>query len=434
MKHKWLFLVVPLVVVFIVVEGFLLKLDLSRINQGTGNSNAFPIMRITLNGTDLDEIHANSKEIKYEGNDLELVVGDETLSFTDVQIKGRGNSTWDWDKRPYQIKFKNKVDLLGLGPRKKYILLANAYDDSMIRNALMFKMTEMIEEKYRVKGEFVELDIDGGYLGLYYLTTKVEIGKNSVDLRDKYGILVELDTMRRDDEDCVVTSFNECLVVKDAVFEDDEEILAEATEDFLHNYNKLESAAKKGDFNKVKKYIDVQSFAEYYLIFEFAVNPDAFVSSFFYYKNGKDDVIHAGPLWDYDFAFSNRGWSDSIDKSFYSPTDTVIWKKRAYSGRKANTDISKLLFYLMDIPEFRAEVERVFQDKLSGRKSELLMWTIQEGARIKNVAMKDSERWGKNELVFYSEMKYLLDWLSKRYDYIEEEYGEKEWQYTPGVI
>ncbi len=159
MKHKWLFLVVPLVVVFIVVEGFLLKLDLSRINQGTGNSNAFPIMRITLNGTDLDEIHANSKEIKYEGNDLELVVGDETLSFTDVQIKGRGNSTWDWDKRPYQIKFKNKVDLLGLGPRKKYILLANAYDDSMIRNALMFKMTEMIEEKYRVKGEFVELDI-----------------------------------------------------------------------------------------------------------------------------------------------------------------------------------------------------------------------------------------------------------------------------------
>ena len=121
----------------------------------------------------------------------------------------------------------------------------------------MFKMTEMIEEKYRVKGEFVELDIDGGYLGLYYLTTKVEIGKNSVDLRDKYGILVELDTMRRDDEDCVVTSFNECLVVKDAVFEDDEEILAEATEDFLHDYNKLESAAKKGDFNKVKKYIDV---------------------------------------------------------------------------------------------------------------------------------------------------------------------------------
>ena len=66
----------------------------------------------------------------------------------------------------------------------------------------------------------------------------------------------------------------------------------------------------------------------------------------------------------------------------------------------------------MDIPEFRAEVERVFQDKLSGRKIELLMWTIQEGARIKNVAMRDSERWGKNELVFYSEMKYLLDWLS----------------------
>ena len=225
----------------------------------SGESN-LAVMRLYLNGVTLNEIYGGSKETKYEGNSVEIEDGEMKLDFLDVQVKGRGNSTWGGPKRPLQIKFKKKVDLLGLGKRKKYILLANVVDHSSVRNALMFHMTEMIDEKYRMRGEFVELFVDDDYQGLYYLTTKVEIGKNSVDIRDKYGVLFELDTLRSYAENCYYSKAGECLVLKDAVFEDDEDIIKEAAKDFMDSFNKLEVAAKRRDFVAVSEVVDIESF------------------------------------------------------------------------------------------------------------------------------------------------------------------------------
>ena len=434
MKQKWKFFAIPLIVLFLVSGGLLLKSVLDRRDDKLDDVASLPVIKISLNETNLEEIYSNGKETKYENNDLELIDKGEVFDFSNVQIKGRGNSTWGGEKRPFQIKFKKKVDLLGLGLRKRYILLANTYDDSSLRNAAMFELTEMIGEKYRQKGEFVELFIDNDYMGLYYLTTKVEIEKNSVDLRDKYGILMELDTLHRNTEDCYTTGFKECLIIKEAVFVGDEEIKNKAVEDFLKSYNELEVAAKNDDFEMVRKLIDVGSFAEYYLISEFAVNPDAYVSSFFFYKNGDDDKIHAGPLWDYDFAFSNRNWYWTLDVDYYSPTETMVQKKDIFNEKRKDTEITKFMYYLIDIPEFREEVERIFQEKMSGRKNEFLSKVLNNAAKVREAAIRDEERWEKDQDSFYREIIYLLDWLSKRYDYFEEEYGEKGWEFKSGVI
>ncbi len=411
----------------------MLRLDLTKKNEVEG-IDGLPVMKITLNETTLDEIRSNSKEIKYEGNSIEFTVDERTEYFSDVQIKGRGNSTWGGNKRPFQIKFDKKVDLLGLGARKKYVLLANAVDNSFVRNAMMVKMSGMIGEQYRILGEPIQLYIDNDYQGLYYLTTKAEIGKNAVDLRDRLGVLMELDSLHQGPDDCKITGFGECLIVKDAVFEGDEEVLKEATDDFLASFNKLEVAAKRGNFKKLSEVADVHSFAEYFLISEYAVNPDAFVSSFNLYKDGKDDKIHAGPLWDYDYAFGNRNWIWASNEDYFSPTETMVRKKEVTTGDRDNNEMTKLFYYLMDIPEFRAEVERIYQDKISGRKTELLMTVLSEAAKVREAAEKDSERWGKDKKIFYREVKYLLDWLNKRYDYFEEEYGKKEWDFKSGVI
>ena len=436
MKHKWLFLVIPLLILFLVIEGFFLKIDLEKIAEKENNPSRLPVMNISLHDTSLEEITSHSKDIKYEGNDLELSFDDTVLNFSNVEIKGRGNSTWSARKKPFQIKFDSKVDLFGFGARKKYILLANAYDDSFIRNALMFKMTEMIKKEYSEVGRFIELYIDDEYQGLYYLTTKVEIGKAAVDLRDKYGILIELDTLHRAYEECIEEIEVECLIVKDAVYEDDEEILTEAVSDFARDFSILVRAAKRGDFRRVSEVIDVESFAEYFLISEFAVNPDAYVSSFYFYKNGKKDKIHAGPMWDYDFAFSNRNWDwNRYDGSFFSPTESLVQRKDVFIEENEDSDTRKFMYYLFDMPEFRAEVERIFRDKLSGRGLELEKWTFELAASIKDAALMDIKYWRDDEELYLKDVKYLLSWLRARFDYFEQEYGrEKEWIFRPGVI
>jgi len=386
-----------------------------------------PVLKISLNGVTLEEIRKNDKSIKYGGNSAEFIYNGACREFSNVEIKGRGNSTFGLEKQPYQIKFSEKVDLLNLGFRKKYILLANYVDYSSIRNAMMLKLAEMIDEKYRVRGDFVELYVDDDYRGLYYLTTKIDIEKNAVDLRDKHGVLIELDSLHRKNENCLEAEEDECLILKDAVYEDDEVILKEATDDFLKTFARLRRAAKAGDFKKVSELIDIQSFAEYFLISEFAVNPDAYVSSFYFYKDGFNDKIHAGPLWDYDYAFSNRDWIWGDNDDFYLPTQVMAQKKSLFVPENVNSEAGKLMYYLMEIPEFRFEVDKIFKDKLSGHKEEFLDWTFKEAARIMDAMERDSERWERDSELFYNEVEYILDWMDKRYDFFEKEYGEKEW-------
>src|SRR5699024_4806536 len=63
--------------------------------------------------------------------------------------------------------------------------------------------------------------------------------------------------------------------------------------------------SKDKDWDKISKMIDVESFIKYYFIQEFSENPDGCRSSVYMYKDGKDDVIHMGPVWDYDSALAN---------------------------------------------------------------------------------------------------------------------------------
>ncbi|MBE6541958.1 MAG: hypothetical protein E7672_05880, partial [Ruminococcaceae bacterium] len=63
-----------------------------------------------------------------------LPEGFSSLDKTEVQIKGRGNSTWGWPKKPYKLKFETKTSVLGMEEAKKWILLSNYADYSLIRN------------------------------------------------------------------------------------------------------------------------------------------------------------------------------------------------------------------------------------------------------------------------------------------------------------
>ena len=132
----------------------------------------------------LENIHAD-KTVK-EAASLRLVdsAGNSSYGGAAEYIKTRGNSTWNLDKKAYQIKLSKEAGLLNMPAAKHWILLANAIDDTLMKNELVFGYAERYTCVPSIRGEFIDLYINGDYLGNYYLCEKVEVGKNRLDIAD----------------------------------------------------------------------------------------------------------------------------------------------------------------------------------------------------------------------------------------------------------
>ena len=196
-------------------------------------------------------------------------------------------------------------------------------------------------------------------------------------------------------------------------------------EDFVFSINSLHEAISNKDYEAIAEIIDVDSFAKYYLISEFAVNPDAYSSSFYMHKDGKEDKIYAGPIWDFDMAFGNTYWGDNemdFDK-IHSPFETMVFKNYLVSPNASHAStISTILYDLMEIPEFEARVKEIYQGTLSGKGDQILDYIKSQAEYIKPAAKRDQERW-KLKTNFDEEIDYLIDWVAKRYDHFEQTYG-----------
>lgn len=389
-----------------------------------------PRLDVSLNEVSLAEIGEGAKDIKYSDNRVKLSSEAGVEEFEQVELKGRGNSTWIQPKHPYQLKFSEKADLFGMGAARKWVLLANYLDYSLLRNDTAFYLERMLESDFAMSGEYVELYVDNEYIGLYLLTPKMEIGKNRINLKNPLGILMELDNLHSAEETHYTSAAGHWLLADDVV---QPARTDEAVADFMESFNQLELAAERGDFTTVNQLIDVESFAKYYLMSEFTVNPDAYDTSYYFYKDGAADVIHAGPGWDYDFALGNRVWGWAYNEDFYSPFATRVQEKYAFGGelyydeelgemaeRAPETGVSRLFYYLMRMPDFENAVKSVYRKQLLGLKDELIAHMRERAELIREAALRDSEKW---EHDFDAELEYLMEWVGNRYDYFDDEYG-----------
>ena len=432
-RRHWLTWVLVGVLVLIVGAGLLVKFGMEKAQAdeilAKFPDRGVPRMNITLNGVTLEEINAGSKDVKYEGNEVAVYEGSEMVGeYGNVRVKGRGNGTWVQEKKPYQIKFDRKVDMFGMGKAKKWVLLANATDGTSIRNELAFNLEKLLNMDYPMSGTFVELYFDDSYIGLYYLTHNVEIDKYVVRLRNNFGVLMELDNLYWKNERYVVSDNGDRLVLKDSV---KDELSEKAMQLFLEKYLQLEKAISEKDFIKIESIIDVDSFAEYFLLSEISVNPDAYWTSFYMYMDGEEDKIHAGPGWDFDMAFCNRRWYNWLGERFYSPKEIMIrkhevmtedeYKEKGLGDWASSGDaISSLLFDLMDVPSFSERVKEIFLERLSGKKDELVSAILLRLEDINEAKRADEDTWGEpNE----NELEDMLDWFNQRYDFLEEYFG-----------
>jgi hypothetical protein len=181
-----------------------------------------PVINIHLTDTTLEELNSGSKEIKYPGNGLVIKDSEDNiiLDQSDVEIKGRGNTTWDREKKPYQVKFSKKQDIFLLGKSKKWVLLANYLDPTSLRNELAYTIAREVGIKGTTDGEFVWLAIDSNELGLYYLCHKASVGPESLDLKDSKGVLMELDQPYMDEDIDFYSTAGDHFNLKGAVSDD----------------------------------------------------------------------------------------------------------------------------------------------------------------------------------------------------------------------
>lgn len=408
-----------IIIVFFILFATIFKITEFIINYKNDN---FPKIEISLKDVPIEEIDAGTKDIKYPDNIVSVTINNETTTYDDVEIKGRGNHTWTKIKKPYQIKFSEKTSLFNYGATKKWVLLANYLDKTHLRNDVAFFLAEMLDKNYTYRGKPIELYIDNNYRGLYYIVKKISTDKAGINLKNEDGVLVELDNSYGELDGCTYDKKGSCFVTKDIVNKDYSDT---AMENLVASINSLYKSIENRDYKSIEELIDVDSFARYFLLNEFTVNPDAYSSSFYMHKDGEDDKIHAGPIWDFDMALGNKYWKNSKmdSEKIHSPFETMVFKDSLLDPDESYASkVSTLIYDLMDIPEFETRVREIYQETLSKKGEELLDYIKSQAEYIRPAAMRDEERWKLNS-DFDEEIEYLIDWVAKRYDHFEQTYG-----------
>lgn len=258
-----------------------------------------------------------SKEVWVPGT-ITVVSRDTTENLNmSVEIRGRGNSTWGFAKKPYRIKLKSKTNLLKMPAlAKDWVLLANHADKTLIRNSVAFKIGSILGLDFTPATRLVDLTLNNAYLGSYLLTDQIEVNPNRVDI-DKQdtmdttepnitgGYLLEIDGFASTEPVWFSTPNGLKITVKSP---DDEKINPKQLayiKAYLTNFEKALFSTEYAD--PVKGYrvmVDSTSLINWYIASELSGNSDAFWSTFIY-KKRMDDKLYFGPMWDYDIAFNN---------------------------------------------------------------------------------------------------------------------------------
>ena len=101
----------------------------------------------------------------------------------EIEIKGRGTSSWHYAKKPYKLKLDSKSDLFGFGKSKHYVLLANYLDPSLMRNTIGYKLSARLGLT-AADTAWVDVVFNGEYAGNYQLCEHIRIGPQLVDITD----------------------------------------------------------------------------------------------------------------------------------------------------------------------------------------------------------------------------------------------------------
>lgn len=324
---------------------------------------------------------------------------------TTVSIKGRGNSTWNYAKKPYRLKFDKKTSLCGLAKAKNYVLLANYIDPTEVQNAFAMKIAELLKVPYANHMIPVNVVLNGVYRGSYMLTEKVGFNAGSIDdIDETKSILWELDVAYDEDYKFKSTYYNLPVMVKDP---DMSEYDASVFNDWKQDFNDMEYAVySKSSFADK---IDMQSVVNYMIINNICGNFELnWPKSVYLYKT-QGDKYHLGPVWDFDWCFGYT--QNSADRG-----NLHVWliANNGYSNGKKF--FKKLVKEESFLSLYKQTWEKFYNEKLP----ELWKFFDEYAELIEPTVYRNNEKYAQRESRDAA-VKRLREWIEARINFINDE-------------
>lgn len=360
-------------------------------------------------------------------------VPSEALSAT-TEIRLRGNSTVRMDKKSFRIKLESKARLLNLPANaKSWVLLANYADKTLIRNALAFEIGNILGFDFTPSVRFVDVVLNGTYLGNYMLTDQIQVNKNRVDIDEQEatdvtepnitgGYLLEQAGDPSDEPVWFYSGKGMKLVVKSP----DSDIINSKQLSYIKNYiANFETRLFSADFADPDKgyraMVDTTSLINWYIACELTGNPDSFWSTYFY-KKRSDDKLYFGPLWDFDIAFNN---------------DNRLGDATAKLMREAAWDPKAWILQMWQDDWFREAVWKRWQELIADDLLESLISYMDETSQLIDESQKlNFTKWNILNTQVYLEtflfptykegVDYLKTYMGKRIDFLTESFANHE--------
>ena len=234
--------------------------------------------------------------------DPEKLYSDVDQFSASMGIRGRGNSTWSWPKKPWKVKLDEKASLLGMPADKEWALLANYADRTLIRNIVAMKISEICGFSWTPRMRSVEVYLNGEYQGVYTLCEHKKVSKDRVNIDKKNDFYFEIEESM-DEKTVWWTSMGVPMM-----FSEPEIPTPDQFDQARKLFDDFEAALHSSDTDAYEEYVDVDSFINYYIIQELTKNVDGnFRKSSFLTKEqgGKLEMYH---VWDFDLTLGNCGY------------------------------------------------------------------------------------------------------------------------------
>lgn len=357
-----------------------------------------PAVFLTTASGSLDYVHAQKGN--QENGYLQIVDADGRLSCSVglKRISGRGNTSWDVEKKSYTLKLEDAADVLGMGAAKTWLLIANYYDGAYIRNQVGFELARRGGILYTPDERFADLYVNGEYRGLYQVTEKLEAGENRMEIGS--SSLLELDQRQKvGDEEFILLPNNQPVVIHDPA--SGEELAG--VERFFESFCS-DMEAGEIPFGR----LDRTSFAKDFVLEEILQDLDFGATSHYMYLDLENGMLYDGPPWDLDNTMG-RG-SEQEAESYFTATYKL-----------SSNNLTRWYARLISEPQFYQLVSALYRDNFRSALAQMIETGIDERiAAICSSIEMDQKRYPGPHSIFMPDasleenVSYLKNYLSEK--------------------
>lgn len=358
-----------------------------------------------------------------------------------LEVRGRGNASWNFPKKPYKLKLANKKRLLDMPAKaRKWTLINNYGDKTLMRNALAFKISEAIGMDYTPACRLVDVIVNGEYEGTYQLCDQIEVRKNRVGITEMApvdiaepnlsgGYLLEVDAYA-DQEKSHFTTSSSAYSLPVTIKSPDEDDIVPQQFNYIKDYFGKMATRLAGNLYLNAKYgyrnfLDPESFLKHFLVGELSGNTDTYWSVYMY-KDRDSTRFRTGPVWDFDLAFENDSRTHPISDIntflYASSKSSCAGNMRGFVGRVIGAE-RKLLQTIwskarydrgLDLDNLNLIIDSLENELKESQNLNFIRWPI-----MNQIVHQEYQCAGS----FENEVQVIRDYLSYRMPWMDKMVG-----------